>query len=313
MTGNDFGPPVVVILGPTAVGKTRLALDLAQALNGEIIGADSRQIYRHMDIGTAKPTQAERAQVVHHLIDLISPDDHLTLERYQKLAYSTIDGLHAAGKLPLLVGGTGQYITAVTEGWAIPEVAPNDALRSALTAFAEQHGPDALHARLAAVDPETAARIHPNNVRRVIRSLEVFEATGRTFSSLQQKYKPPYTILEVGLMMNRDALRQRADLRVDTMLAEGFVEEVERLLSMGFSPALPSMSGLGYAQLAAHLLGHTTLHEAIAATKRATHDFIRRQLTWFRGHDNGIVWHDVQCIEPVSIIALCDQWLKERC
>jgi tRNA dimethylallyltransferase len=301
LTGN----PLVVILGPTAVGKTGLAIDIAEAFAGEIVGADSRQIYRHMDIGTAKPTAEEQAQVPHHLIDLIDPDDNMSLARFQRMAYATIDAIHARGRLPLLVGGTGQYLTAITEGWSIPEVAPNDALRADLETFAAEQGPDALYARLRDRDPEAADRIHPNNIRRVIRALEVCLETGEKISDLQRRKPPPYTILELGLTLERHILYQRADARIDQMMAAGFLAEVEQLLSMGYSHRLPSMSGLGYAQLATHLRDRLPLQQAIADTRTATHDFIRRQYTWFRGHDGGILWHN----NSVDF-SLIESWLK---
>ncbi len=306
------GKPLIVVLGPTAIGKTGLALKLAQALNGEIIGADSRQVYHYMDIGTAKPTPMQRSSVPHHLVDFIAPDDNLTLARYQALAYAQIDLLHTQGKLPLLVGGTGQYISAVTEGWSIPEVPPNMVFRAELEAYAGAGGGAALHRHLTIVDPEASVKIHPNNVRRVIRALEVYEMTGERISDLQRKKPPPYAILELGLYMERHRLQARADRRVDQMMATGFLMEVRRLLASGFRRDLPSMSGLGYAQLAAYLLDDLPLEQAIADTKTATHQFIRRQLTWFRGHDNGILWHNVEQAHLPDILAMCKKWLNEN-
>ena len=302
--------PLIVILGPTAVGKTGLAIKVGQAIDGEIIGADSRQIYQHMDIGTAKPTAQDRATLPHHLIDIIAPDDNLTLARYQHMAYAAIDDCHARGKIPLLVGGTGQDISAVTEGWSIPEVPPDDTIRADLEAFADEHGAEALHARLINVDPEAAEKIHPNNIRRVVRALEVRIVTGIPISELQRKKPPPYAILELGLTLERPYLYERADHRVDQMMALGFVDEVKRLLAMGFPHTLPSMSGLGYAQIAAHLLDDLPLHEAIEQTKSATHDFIRRQYTWFRGHDNGIVWHNMVQTNEENFFLTIRNWLN---
>lgn len=304
--------PLIVILGPTAVGKTGLAIELAEAVSGEILGADSRQVYRYMDIGTAKPTAQEQARAPHHLIDLVNPDENLTLATYQQLAFATIDAIHQRGSIPLLVGGTGQYISAVTEGWTIPEVSPDEQLRAELEAFAAAHGPDTLHQRLQQIDPEAAQKIHPNNVRRVIRAIEVSVITGQPISILQRKQPPPYTILELGLTLERQYLYERADRRVDQMMAQGFLEEVQGLLDMGYNRSLPSMSGLGYAQLAAHLLDRVPLQEAIQDTKIATHDFIRRQFTWFRGHDNGIVWHNVEHMNRTALIEDCDRWLSEQ-
>ena len=310
MTGKHL--PLVVILGPTAVGKTGLALELAQVLNGEIVGADSRQIYRYMDIGTAKPTLQQRRQVPHHLIDVVDPDENLGLAHYQRLTYAAIDDIHQRGRLPLLVGGTGQYITAVVEGWSIPEVPPNEALREELEAFANEHGSEALHQRLQQVDPTAAAGTHHHNVRRVIRQLEVFIETGTPISELHQKQLPPYTIIQYGLFMERGRLYARADMRLDQMVAEGFVGEVRDLLNRGYDRRLPSMSGLGYAQLAAHLLDDIALEEAVSITRSATHDFIRRQMTWFRGHDTGIHWYDVEQLVLSEFITTSTSWLEQH-
>ncbi len=302
--------PLIVILGPTAVGKTGLAINLANTIDGEIIGADSRQIYKYMDIGTAKPTAEDRLQAPHHLIDMIEPDDNLSLARYQRMAYDTITAVHENGHIPLLVGGTGQYISAVTEGWSIPEVPPNETLRKELEAFADEHGVDALHARLITVDPIAAEKIHPNNVRRVVRALEVCIETGTPITELQRKKPPPYTILELGLTLERPYLYERADTRVDMMMEAGFLDEVQQLIQRGYDRKLPSMSGLGYAQLATHILDDTPVDEAIHNTKIATHQYIRRQFTWFRGHDNGIVWHNGQQIQDQVIIQSCVDWLN---
>ena len=302
--------PLVVILGPTAAGKTGLAILLAQAVDGEIVGADSRQIYRYMDIGTAKPTTEQRQQAPHHLIDIVDPDENLGLAQYQRLAYEAIEAIHRRGKLPLLVGGTGQYITAVIEGWSIPEVAPNYALREELEAYAKAHGPEALHRRLQAIDSPAAEATHHRNVRRVVRALEVYLETGTPISELQQKTPPPYRIRQYGLKMNRELLYARADQRFDQMMAAGFVDEVKHLLAMGYNHQLPSMSGLGYRELSAHLLDNIPLDEAVEAAKNATHDFIRRQLTWFRGHDTGIHWHDAETLAPDTIITHTRQWLE---
>ncbi len=310
MTGNH--PPLIVILGPTAVGKTGLALELAQVLNGEIIGADSRQIYRYMDIGTAKPTVQQRRQIPHHLIDVVNPDENLGLAHYQRMAYATIDDIHQRGRLPLLVGGTGQYITAVVEGWAIPEVPPNDALREELEVFAAESGSEALHQRLQQVDPTAAAAVHHRNVRRVIRALEVYMETGTPISELQRKQPPPYTIVQYGLHMERARLYQQADTRLDQMMEQGFVEEVRNLLNRGYDRRLPSMSGLGYAQIAAHLEDAISLDDAVKATQTATHDFIRRQMTWFRGHDTGIHWYDVEKLNLAEIITASTGWLEQH-
>ena len=306
------GRSLIVILGPTAIGKTSLALDVAEAVNGEIVGADSRQVYRYMDIGTAKPTAEQSRRVRHHLIDIVEPDEPLGLAQYQRKTYSAIDAIQRRGNLPLLVGGTGQYISAVIEGWSIPEVAPNLVLRAELEQFAARNGSQALHERLRVHDAVAADRIHPNNVRRVVRALEVCLESGLPFSELQRKKPPPYQIMQVGLTMDRDQLYQKADRRVDQMLDAGFLEEVQGLLERGYDRSLPSMSGLGYAQFTAHLLDGIPLDEAIATTKTATHDFIRRQFTWFRGHDPGVLWHNMVNVQSSQVINVIGRWLEEQ-
>jgi tRNA dimethylallyltransferase len=301
-------PPLVVILGATASGKTSLSLTLAKHLRGEIVNADSRQIYRGMDIGTAKATPAQQQAVPHHLLDLVNPDENPGLAEYQALAYRTIEAIQARGSLPVLVGGTGQYITAVVEGWSIPRVQPNLALRAELEDFAQQQGQQALHQRLAQVDAEAASAIHPNNTRRIIRALEVYLESGTPFSELQRKTPPPYRILTIGLHMNRERLYERADRRVDEMIQAGFVDEVRGLLAQSYTRDLPSMTSLGYAELAAHLLDNVPLEEAIQKTKYNTHDFIRRQEVWFRGHDTGILWHNVEEINVERLLMTLRDW-----
>ena len=304
-------PLLLIIQGPTAIGKTELAIEIARELNGEIIGADSRQIYQYMDIGTARPTIEERKQAVHHLVDFLKPDDDFTLAQYQELAYQAIDDVIARGKLALLVGGTGQYITAVEEGWSIPRVPPNEVLRQELYDEVERVGVDAFHAKLAHVDAEAASNIHPNNVRRVVRALEVYQETGTPISVLQRKKPPPYHIRSIGLKMEREPLYGRADLRVDKMMEAGFLEEVRTLLDMGYNRELPSMSALGYREIASHLLDEVALDEAIQLMKFSTHNFIRRQEVWFRGHDNGILWHNIETINRKQLIDEIAIWMQE--
>ena len=284
---------LIVIVGPTAVGKTRLSLRLAQEFDGEIISADSRQVYRGMDIGTAKPTPEERRHVPHHLIDIITPDETFTLAQYQELACQAIDDVLARGKVPFLVGGTGQYVRAVVEGWGIPRVPPNEELRAELYRQAEREGPWALHDRLREVDPAAAGRIDPTNVRRVVRALEVYLETGRPISELQRKKPPPYRILLIGLTMERQELYRRIDERVDRMIEAGLVEEVRELVEQGYGYELPAMSGLGYQQIGMYLRGLVSLEEAIQLIKRHTRRFVRHQYNWFRLDDTSIHWFDV--------------------
>lgn len=303
---------LLVILGPTAVGKTGLALEIAQAIDGEIVSADSRQIYRYMDIGTAKPTHEQRALVPHHLLDVVDPDTNLSLAQYQKLAYTAIDDIHQRGKVPMLVGGTGQYITALIEGWSIPEVPPNPMLRTELFQFAAENGSEALHQRLQALDLQAASSIDHRNIRRVVRALEVCLETGQPISLLQRKHPPDYSLQCCGLTLEREKLYEQADRRLDEMITQGFVNEVRNLLNMGYNRHLPSMSGIGYAELSAHLLDNIPMPEAIAKAKHATHDFIRRQYTWFRGHDNNILWHNMNGIQSTALVEMIVRWAREQ-
>ncbi len=299
--------PVIVIAGPTGIGKTALAVALARHISGEIVNADSRQIYRLMDIGTAKPTPEERAAVPHHLLNIVDPDQPLTLAEYQALAYAAIDDIHRRGKIALLVGGTGQYITAVLEGWRVPEVAPNPALRAELETYAAQHGAVALYERLKALDPDVEAYIDPHNVRRVVRALEVCIATGQPFSAQRRKEPPRYQALELGLTMAREALYTRLDARIDQMMADGLLEEVRMLYERGYDWRLPSMSGLGYAQLGMYLRAEISLDEAVTLIKRDTRTFVRRQYTWFRRH-GALNWLETPSVG--SVVEMVQNWLQ---
>ncbi len=304
--------PLIVILGPTAVGKTALAIHAASALNGEIVSADSRQVYRHMDIGTAKPAPDELAAVPHHLIDIVTPDQPYSLAEYQRGAYRAIQDIHARGRLPLLVGGTGQYLTAVLEGWGIPEVPPDPSLRAELEDFAAAQGARALHDRLRAVDPAAASRIDYRNIRRVVRALEVSLLTGTPISALQRKSPPPYRVLQIGLTLPREALYERIDARVERMIAAGLEREVRALLDAGYTWGCPAMSGLGYAQWQPYLAGDATLDEVAGAIRRETRAFARRQYTWFRGHDSGIRWLDAAQTAPDAVIDMMRAWLADE-
>jgi tRNA dimethylallyltransferase len=286
------GPRIrlIAIVGPTAVGKTALAVQLAERFGGEVIGADSRQIYRFMDVGSAKPCAAERLRVPHHLIDIVTPDETLTLGQYKALASACIDEISNRGKLPLIVGGTGLYLKTIVEGWTIPAVAPDYAFRERLLADASAHGSAALYEKLLAVDPAAAGKVDPRNVRRVVRYLEVFHATGEPISSRQRKIEPPYDLLQIGLTLPRALLYRRIDARVDAMMSQGFLEEVRRLVDIGYDPDLPALSGFGYRQLIQHVLGRMTLADAVAETKKETRRFVRRQYAWFPLDDPNILW-----------------------
>jgi len=297
-------PNVLVIVGPTAVGKTALSIRLGQAFGGEVISADSRQVYRYMDIGTAKPTKAEQAALRHHLIDVIEPDGEITLAHYQRLAAQAIDDVWARGKLPMLVGGTGLYVRALLEGWTVPKVPPNKALRARLLQEADRDGHEALHARLAAVDPATAEKIDARNVRRVIRALEVYSETGTPISALQQKRPPDYRLLKIGLTRPRPALYARIDARIDRMMEQGLVKEVGWLVDQGYGYDLPAMSGLGYQQIGRYLRGEVSLDEATALIKRQTRRFVRQQYNWFRLSDASIHWLDMDDLNESNAIEM---------
>jgi tRNA dimethylallyltransferase len=282
--------PLLVLLGPTAVGKSEIAIQLAERLNGEIVSADSRTFYRGMDIGTAKPTPEERARVPHHLIDIASPDERWSLAAFQEAVYAAIDDIHARDKLPLLVGGTGQYIHAITQGWVIPQQEPDGRLRSALERWAEEMGREWLHAGLAKLDPVAAASIDWHNVRRTIRALEVVFCTGQRFSEQQQQGYARYRILQVGLIRPRLELYARIDTRIERMIEIGWVEEVRSLLAQGFSPNLPALSAIGYREIIRYLQGELSLEEAVLLIKRHTRQFVRRQANWFKADAPDIRW-----------------------
>jgi tRNA dimethylallyltransferase len=286
--------PLLVIVGPTGVGKTALAVRLAQDFELEVVSADSRQIYRMLDIGTAKPTPAEQAAVRHHLLDIAAPDQVITLADFQARASLAIGAILQRGHLPALVGGTGQWVKAVIEGWRVPQAPPDYALRAALAAQAERVGEPSLYERLTQVDPEAAAKIDPRNLRRVIRALEVFYVTGAPISRQQGKEAPAYRLLPIGLTMPREQLYERIDHRIEQMLAQGLLAETERLVDAGYGWDLPAMSGLGYRQMGQYLRGEISLAEAVALIKKETRRFIRQQYNWFRLKDERIVWFELE-------------------
>ena len=288
---------MIAIVGPTAVGKSELALHLVQYFPTEIISADSRQVYRYMDIGTNKPTAAERAAVPHHVIDVVEPDEDFSLARYHQLAIDALKAIRQKGKLPLLVGGSGLYVWSLVEGWRIPQVPPDQKLRRQLEARVEQEGSTKLYQELQDIDPLAAAKIHPGNIRRIIRALEIYHATGLPPSQLQQKKVPDFPVLLIGLTQERNELYRRVDLRVDKMIQRGLVEEVEQLLKKGYNHSSPSMSGIGYKQIGQFLRGEMTLTEAIAKIKHETHKLVRHQYVWFRLGDSRIHWFDVSVTE----------------
>jgi tRNA dimethylallyltransferase len=298
------------IVGPTAVGKSQFGIQLAQAFGGEIVNADSRQVYRYMDIGTGKPTLQERAIVPHHLFDVVSPDENFSLAQYQQLAVRAIEDIQQRGKLPIVVGGSGQYVWAVLEGWGVPQVAPNPDFRQEMQERADMGEGERLHEELRQVDPEAAERIDPRNVRRTIRALEVFNETETPISQLQRREAPPSEIFVIGLTADRDELYRRIDLRVDRMIEQGFVEEVRRLMNRGLDFDLPAMSSIGYRQIGHFINDELTLPGAIQQIKFETHRFARQQYTWFREEDTRIHWFDIQRSPSSELMGPLKKFLK---
>jgi tRNA dimethylallyltransferase len=285
---------IIAIVGPTGIGKSSLGIHLAREFQGEIINTDSRQIYRYMDIGTAKPSPEERTLIPHHVIDIINPDENFSLAQFQELAFKTIDEIQRRGKLPFLVGGSGLYVRAVVEGWDTPRVPPDLEFRKHMEQRAEAGETVAIYEELKKLDPDAARNIDPRNVRRVIRALEVTRAAQVPFSSLQKKKSPPFQTMTIGLTTNRDELYRRTDRRVDDMIERGLIEEVKNLLKMGYGFDLPAMSGIGYRQIGEYLEGKTNLESAVYRIKTETHRFIRHQYNWFRLADPHIRWFDIQ-------------------
>lgn len=304
--------PLVVIVGPTAVGKTEISLRLAEALDAEIISADSRLFYRSMDIGTAKPSKAERARVPHHLIDVCNPDETWSLAIFQQAAKEVIGDVYRRGRLPLLVGGTGQYIRAVIEGWTAPAQEPDAKMRQALEKWAGELGAVEIHRRLALIDPAAAARILPGNVRRTIRALEVIFSTGKRFDDQRTKQGSSYSLMIMGLRRPRSEVYARVDARIDQMLTDGLLEEVRGLLAQGYSPRLPSMSAIGYREMTAVLEDRMSLTDAILTMKSQTHQYVRRQANWFKETDRTIRWFDAgtDCLDAMlAQVRSCEGWI----
>jgi tRNA dimethylallyltransferase len=284
-------PKIVVIAGPTAGGKSGAAMELAGLFEAEIINADSMQVYRYLDIGTAKPTPEERKLVKHHVIDILYPDEEFSAALYREAAQGAIVDIEARGKRAMVVGGTGLYIKALTSGLIRGgEVDPT--IRKRLQDEAQSEGRERLYERLREVDPATAEQLHPHDTYRIIRALEVYERTGRPISALRKKHlfkEGPYECLKIGLQVEREELYERIDARVDHMIKQGLTEEVERILKMGYAPSLKAMQSLGYKQIIAYLQGEYDLAEAIRLIKRDTRRYARRQVTWFKG-DREIRW-----------------------
>lgn len=288
--------PLIILTGPTAVGKTKLSIALAKAVNGEIISADSMQVYRHMDIGSAKIKQEEMQGVAHYLIDVLDPEEEFHVVKFQEMAKQAMEEIYAKGKIPILAGGTGFYIQAVVKDIDFSKETEKSPVREELEKLAEEKGCEYLHERLQQVDPKSAEKIHANNVKRVIRALEYFELTGKPISLHNEEEaakESPYNVAYFVLNDVRERLYERIDARVDAMLQEGLVEEVSGLAKKGYTKDMVSMQGLGYKEILSYLDGSYTLDEAVYILKRDTRHFAKRQLTWFK-REKDVIWVNKQ-------------------
>lgn len=285
---------VIIIMGPTASGKTRVSIELAREFNGEILSADSMQIYKYMDIGTAKVTSEEMGGIKHYLIDEVYPDEEFSVARFQEKAYEYIDEIHQKGKVPIIAGGTGLYINSLLYNINFTETISDWELRERLKKEAEEKGNGYLHERLKEVDPEAAEKLHINDIKRVIRALEVYEYTKKPISYHQEvsrEIPPRYRYILVGLRMDRQKLYERIHQRVDAMMAGGLVEEVKRLVEMGYDKNSVAMQGIGYKEILAYLRGEMLLEEAVDLIKKGTRHYAKRQITWFKRLEN-VYWVD---------------------
>jgi len=303
-----------VIAGPTAVGKTEYAIEAAKAFNGEIVSCDSMQLYQFMDIGSAKPTEEERAQAVHHLIDFLDPREEFSVARYQQLAREAIDDILSRGKLPVISGGTGLYLNSILYDMDFAEAAENSALRENLRSIAETNGPEALHEMLAELDPAAAERIHPNNTKKIIRAIERLQAgegTVRPFDSGIRE-NPAYDPLMVCLTRDREELYDRINRRVDALIDAGLVDEVKSLVAMGLTADDISMKGIGYKEIIAYLEGETSLEESIDTIKKNTRHYAKRQLTWFRRYDKITVVNLSEYLNEEEAKGEFLKWLEKK-
>ena len=283
---------LLVLLGPTAIGKTDVSINLAKEIKGEIISADSMQIYKYMDIGSAKVTEEEMQGVEHHLVDILYPDEEFTVANYKSRAKELITKINNKNKIPIIAGGTGLYINSLVYDLNFTKVAANEDFRSRLEAIAEVKGNEYLHQELAKIDEESSLKISPNDQKRVIRALEIYEVTGKTMSEYNKDFRKPiedYNLVMIGLNMDRTKLYERINLRVDIMIENGLVDEVRSILSKGYSKDLVSMQGIGYKEVIMYLEDELTLEESIELIKKKSRNYAKRQLTWFR-RDYRIKW-----------------------
>ncbi len=297
---------LLIIVGPTAVGKTDTSIILAKELNGEIISADSMQIYRYMDIGTAKPNEEEKKGIPHHLIDIVNPDEEFSVAEFQKTAKNHINRLIEDEKLPIVAGGTGLYINSLIYDMDFTQSISNWELRGALEAEAREKGNEYVYNKLKQIDPHAAARIHPNNLKKVIRAIEVYEETGEKIGdfSTDLNINQEYDVFFVGLTRDREELYDRINMRVDAMIEQGLIEEVKNLLSLGYDKNLIAFKGLGYKEIIGYLEGAYSLEEAMDILKRDTRRYAKRQLTWFRRYEN-IHWYNLSNYDSCENLAEC--------
>ncbi len=277
--------PVIVIAGPTASGKTGLSIELAKLINGSIVSADSMQIYRYMDIGTAKPDENERSGIRHYLINEVDPDENFSVARYRELAMQYIESVIKDGKHPIVTGGTGLYINSLLYNISFSEAISDDELRAALKKEAEEKGNRYLYGRLLEIDPEAAAKIHENDIKRVIRAIEVYTHTNKTMSEhvkMSRMEPAPYEYIVFGLNWDREKLYKRIDARVDKMISDGLVDEVKQLMEMGYDKGTTAMQAIGYKEILRYLIDENSLEDTIDILKRDTRHYAKRQLTWFR-------------------------------
>ncbi len=305
-------PPLVAIVGATGTGKSDAAVAIATALDGEIVNADAYQLYLGLDIGTAKVDAETRGRVPHHLIDVASPDESMTLAAYLQLAQEALAGIWARRKLPVLAGGSGQYVWALLEGWQVPRVAPDLDLRRELEAVAAQHGVAALRSRLASLDPDAAARLDTNNPRRLIRAIELVSHTGLPLAACRTRHPIDADVLIIGLQLERDILYQRLDQRTDAMYTSGFLDEVRRLRELGYGETSAVRGGVGYKEASLYLDRTLDLPEAMRRHKNANHRLVRRQSAWFKPDDPRISWMEAGTDAPLSCVVLVRQWLDSR-
>ncbi|WP_333637749.1 tRNA (adenosine(37)-N6)-dimethylallyltransferase MiaA [Tissierella praeacuta] len=292
MKDNDN---LFILIGPTAIGKTALSVELAKRINGEIISADSMQIYKYMNIGSAKITKEEMENIPHHLIDIIFPNEDFTVADFKNNAVKLIKDINNRGKLPIVAGGTGLYINSLVYNLNFTQVAPNEEIRVKLESLGDKHGNEYLHQELEKIDIESAEKISVNDRKRIIRAIEIFEITGKPMSEHNKNFRVPvedYNLVMIGLNMDRKELYNRINLRVDIMIEEGLVEEVNNLLKMGYNKELVSMQGIGYKEILMYLEGNISLEKSIELIKQGSRNYAKRQLTWFR-RDNRIKWVNV--------------------